>query len=80
MVHHASTKMSSLTSWYYQANAGNKSFNKDRISDKFSKTADEEMKTAVQLRDDVYKRHGKRNAPAMVQSAIVPFSSYTPPR
>jgi hypothetical protein len=80
IVHHCATKMSSLTSWYYQANAGNKSFNKDRLADKFSKTADEEMKTAVQLRDDVYKRQGQREAPAMVQSTIVPLGPFTPPR
>lgn len=73
-------KMSNLSSWYYSANAGDKSFNKDAIAAKFSKMAVDQETKAVKARDDVYLRHGKRNAPAWKIGARIPFPSWTPRR
>lgn len=79
MAHLGATKMSNLASWYYTANAGNKSFNKDAIAAKFKEMAKELLTGAVRARDDVYKRQGQRNAPAYA-TANIPLPSYTPPR
>ena len=60
----AADKMANLSSWWYQANAGNKSFNKDSIAAKFrdqSKTWEAE---ALKRRDDVSKRADRHFAPA----------------
>jgi hypothetical protein len=77
---HAAQKMANLSSWYYSANAGNKSFDKKNIAAAFSKTARDEAAEAVERRDDVYKRQGQRNAPAMNQSAYSGARPYQPPR
>ena len=75
----AAKKMANLSSWYYSANAGNKSFNKDTISRKFLDDAKEEGDRAEKERDGFYTRKGARNAPAY-KLANIPFPSYTPPR
>ena len=72
-------KMSNLSSWYYSANAGNKSFNKDAIAAKFSKMATDQATAATASRDGVYTRQGQRNAPA-TKLTNIPFPSYTPRR
>lgn len=75
----AAKKMANLSSWYYQANAGNKSFNKDTISAKFLAAAEDEKAQAEKEREDFYTRQGARNAPAY-RLTNIPFPSYTPPR
>ncbi len=75
----AAKKMANLSSWYYSANAGNKSFNKDTISAKFLADAKDESAQAIIERDDFYKRQGAQNAPAY-RITRQPFPSYTPPR
>lgn len=73
-------KMANLSSWYYAANAGDKSFNKDAIAAKFSKIAADEQAAALKARDDVYTRQGQRNAPAYRIGARIPFPSWAPRR
>ena len=73
-------RLSSLSAWFYSANAGNKSFNKDSISAKFKQLADDNLAEAEKRRDDVYKRHGKRFAPSTQLANMRGVSSYTPRR
>jgi len=75
----AAKKMANLTSWYYSANAGSKSFNKDSISAKFMADAKDEEAQAIAERDGFYTRKGAAAAPAQ-RITTVPFPSYTPPR
>lgn len=75
----AAKKMANLSSWYYSANAGNKSFNKDTISAKFLADAKDEEVQAAKERDDFYKGDGAQYR-AAARISTVPFPSYTPPR
>lgn len=75
----AAKKMANLSSWYYSANAGNKSFNKDTISAKFLADAEDEKKQAQTERDDFYKGDGAQFKPA-TRLTNIPFPNYTPPR
>ncbi len=75
----AAQKMCSLSSWYYQAGAGNKNVDKAVIAAAFKDTSVEEYAAAVAVRDDFYKREGAREAPAWGR-ARTPFPSYAPPR
>lgn len=83
MVHYmaylGASKMTNLTSWYYRANAGNKSFDKAVIAQAFKDTAKEEYATAVEVRNDTYTREGQRNAPSW-GVAVTPVRNWTPPR
>ena len=79
MAYQGAVKMTNLSSWFYRANAGNKSFDKAVIAQAFKEMAKEEYATAVEVRNDTYTREGKRNAPAWGK-ARTPFPSYTPPR
>jgi len=76
----AAEKMSDMSGWYYQAAAGNKNFNKDQISAKFLAIYKEKMATAEKLRDDFYKRHGQREAPAKAVTNFRGVERYTPRR
>lgn len=64
MAGEAAQKLANKTNWWYSANAGNKSFNKDGIAAKFRAMAELKSKEADQARADLYQRHGKRDAPA----------------
>lgn len=75
----AAKKMANLSSWYYQANAGNKSFNKDAISAKFLADAEDEKKQAKDERDDFFKGDGAQFRSA-TRLGNIRFPSYTPPR
>lgn len=75
----AAKKMANLSSWYYSANAGNKSFNKDQIAAKFLAAAEDEKKQAKDERDDFYKGDGAQFRKAY-RLTNIPFPSYTPPR
>jgi len=76
----AAKKLSTQTAWFYSAGAGGKNFNKDTISAKFKALADELMTEALKAREDVYTRHGKRDAPAIKHSLIRPVLRYQPRR
>jgi len=79
-MHSASAKkMANLSSWYYSANAGNKSFNKEGISAKFLADAEDEKKQATDERDGFYKGSGGQFRFA-TKLGNIPFPSYTPPR
>lgn len=75
----AAKKMANLSSWYYSANAGNKSFDKNAISAKFLADAEDEKKQAKDERDDFYKGDGMQYR-AATRLGNIPFPSYTPPR
>lgn len=79
MAHLGATKMTNLASWYYRYNAGNKSIDKAVIAQAFKTMADDEYKKAVAIRDGLYTREGRREAPASGRSHT-PFADYTPPR
>lgn len=64
MAHHAASKLANRTAWWFNTSLGNHSINKDTIATKFKAMSDELNKSAERLRDDVYKRHGKREAPS----------------
>jgi hypothetical protein len=72
-------KMANLSSWYYSANAGNKSFDKNTISAKFLADAEDEKKQATDERDGFYKGSGGQFRFA-TKLGNIPFPSYTPPR
>lgn len=74
----AANKMSNLSSWYYEAHAVDKGFNKDTISAKFTKMAEDLALQATAARDGVYTRHGQRNAPAQGVLIRRPFPDWTP--
>lgn len=76
----AAKKMSNLSSWYYEAHAADKGFNKDTISNKFKEMSKDLVLEATASRDGVYTRHGQRNAPAQAVLIRRPFTSYTPRR
>lgn len=61
----AAQKLTSKTNWWYTANAGNKSFNKDQIAIKFRELARLKFEEAEKARADIYTRQGKRGAPAV---------------
>ncbi len=74
-------KMADLSSWFYNASSGNKSFNKDQVAMKFQNRSKELMDLAVKARDDYYMRYSKRNAPSAGQSNVTQFATpYTPIR
>ncbi len=66
----ASTSMANLSHWYYAANAGNKSFDKNGISAKFTTQAAALLEEARQLRMDVMQRFDEVNAPAYANIAM----------
>lgn len=70
MASEAAQKLSSKTNWWYQANSGNKSFNKDTIAGKFRELAKQKGEEAEKARADLYQRHGKRDAPATAVTNI----------
>lgn len=76
----ASRSMASLAHWYYSANAGQKSFNKDQISAKFSKQADDLEAAARKVRMDVYQRFDAVDAPAYKHTAYRGMGYWEPPR
>ncbi len=76
----AAKKMSNLSSWYYEAHAADKGFNKNTISQKFKDMAKDLNAEAIASRDGVYLRQGQRNAPAQAVLIRRPFPSYTPKR
>ncbi len=76
----AAKKMSNLTSWYYQSNSANKSFNKDTIASKFREMSKDLCLDAEKSRNDVSTRHGQREAPATSLGRLVPMPIYTPRR
>ncbi len=76
----AAKKMSNLSSWYYEAHAADKGFNKNEISRKFKEMGEDLVKEATAARDGVYTRHGQRAAPAQAVLIRRPFQSYTPRR
>jgi len=76
----AAEKMSDLSSWYYSANAGNSSFNKDAIATKFREMMKAKMEIAEKLREDYYTRHGQRNAPSTQVANYSGVKTVTPRR
>ncbi len=76
----AAKKMSNLASWYYQANAGNKNFNKDTIANKFREMSKDLCLDAEKSRNDVSTRHGQREAPATSLGRMLPMPLYKPRR
>lgn len=80
MASEAAQKLSSKTNWWYQANAGNKSFNKDTIAAKFRELAKQKNEEAEKARADLYTRHGKRDAPATSVTNIRNVERWQPRR
>ncbi len=80
MASEAAQKLASKTSWWYNANAGNKSVNKDSIMAKFAQLATRKHEEAVAARTDIYTRHGKKDAPATVLTNIRGVQRYVPKR
>lgn len=76
----AAKKMSNLASWYYDANAGNKSFNKGQIATNFKNMAKEFQEEAMKKREDVYTRHSQREAPAFGYTNMPGVLRPFPPR
>lgn len=76
----ASRSMASLTHWYYNANAGNKTFNKDQISSKFRQQAEDLIKQAQQQRLDVYERFDMNKAPAIATGKMRGVRYWEPQR
>ena len=70
MVSLAADKMSDLSSWWYQAQAGNKSFNKEAVAKNFKAMATARREEAAKLRDDVYTRFSERQAPSSHATAV----------
>lgn len=80
MASEAAQKLTSKTNWWYQANAGNKSFNKDTIAGKFRELAKQKNTEAEKARADLYTRHGKRDAPATSVTNIRNVERFQPRR
>jgi hypothetical protein len=76
----ASRALASLTHWYYSANAGNKSFNKDQVSRKFMEQADGWEKQAKEGRLAVPERFDQNKAPAFAYTGPARGSRYWEPR
>lgn len=72
--------MASLAHWYYSANAGNKSFNKDSISRKFLDQAATLETAAEKQRSDVYTRFDEYKAPAIALSGNAGLRYWEPRR
>lgn len=80
MASEAAQKLASKTCWWYNANAGDKSVNKDTIMAKFAQLSTQKHTEAVSAREDLYTRHGKSNAPATVLTNIKGVKRYVPKR
>lgn len=76
----AARSMSSLAHWYYSANAGNKSFNKDQISRKFEEEAKQLLADANAQRSDVYTRFDQAKAPAIALNSTAGLRYWEPRR
>jgi len=76
----ASRSLASQTHWYYSANAGNKSFNKDQVSSKFMKQATDWEKEAKDLRLAVPERFDQNKAPAFQYVGPARGTRYWEPR
>lgn len=76
----AARSMASMSHWWYSANQGNKSFNKDTISRKFMDQAKAWEDEARALRLDAYDRFDKRHAPATRSTNLRGVRPWTPPR
>ena len=76
----ASRSLASLTHWYYSANAGNKSFNKDQVSRKFMDQAKDFEKQATDLRLAVQERFDQNKAPAFAYAATRGVKYWEPRR
>ncbi len=76
----ASRSLASLTHWYYSANAGNKSMNKDQVSRKFMEQAKEFEVQAEKLRMAVSTRFDQNKAPAASSVLGLRGTRYWEPR
>lgn len=77
----ASRSLASLTHWYYSANAGNKSFNKDQVSRKFAESAEKMEAVADKLRLSAYgNRFDAATAPAYAYRPTRGIRYWEPPR
>jgi hypothetical protein len=76
----ASRALASLTHWYYSAQAGNKSFNKDQVSRKFMEQADDWEAQAEKLRLAVPERFDQNKAPAFAYTGPARGTRYWEPR
>ncbi len=70
MASKAAQKLSNKTNWWYQANVGNKSFNKDTIATKFREMARMKKEEADAARHDLYTSAGRNAKPATAVSNI----------
>lgn len=76
----ASRALASLTHWYYSANAGNKSFNKDQISRKFMEQAKGFEDNAEKLRLQNYERFDSNKEAAFAYVGPARGTAYWEPR
>lgn len=76
----ASRSLASLTHWYYSANAGNKSFNKDQISKKLMEQAAAFEAQAEKLRLSYYNSFDANQAPAFAYTGPSRGTQYWEPK
>jgi hypothetical protein len=72
--------MAAATAGQYDASAGGKSFSKNAISAKWAALAEKFGKDAERLRDDTYKKHGRRNIPTINYGNTQNIKNWTPRR
>ena len=68
-MHHAYNALATAAARLYRASSGKMNVDKDGIAKKFKDLADDNLKDAITIRDDFYKRQGRRNAPASGRAA-----------
>jgi len=78
-LHHVYNALATITADLYKAGAGKKNIDKDGIFKKYQQLAQDNKKGALELRDNYYKRQGRREAPSFAQTHVK-YPTYTPIR
>ena len=76
----ACTKMASLAHWFYNSEAGGKTFDKASISERWLNQAKDLLKEAEGSREDPYRRYDQSKAPAYAVQNLAGVRYWEPPR